>query len=171
MRGFSFYLVILVSIIAAGCGGQQLTDAEPSSSDLSTAESPHGESSKARSETTQVPTDILISDEIRNAWSGVRVQLVSRDTGSIETFELSFGEPVDLGDSGLRLTVSDFIPDFIMDEEGITSQSPDPNNPAAKILVQEEGVDDYSGWLFAAMPEIHPFPHEKYELTLVEGLQ
>ena len=57
-----------------------------------------------------------------------------------------------------------------MDEGGITSRSADANNPAANVVITEEGAEDYEGWLFAAMPGIHPFPHEQYQVLLVEGL-
>jgi hypothetical protein len=57
-----------------------------------------------------------------------------------------------------------------MDDDGITSRSADANNPAAHVVITEEGVDDYEGWLFAAMPEIHPFPHARYQVLLVEGI-
>ena len=57
-----------------------------------------------------------------------------------------------------------------MDESGITSRSTETHNPAARVVISEEGMADYEGWLFAAMPEIHPFPHDRYQVLLVEGI-
>jgi hypothetical protein len=42
--------------------------------------------------------------------------------------------------------------------------------PRLQVRITEEGVDDYVGWLFGTMPSIHPYPHEKYTVVLVEGL-
>ena len=59
---------------------------------------------------------------------------------------------------------------FVMDESGITSRSADPNNPAVRVVISENGAVDYEGWLFAAMPGIHPYPHERYRVLLIEGI-
>ena len=43
-----------------------------------------------------------------------------------------------------------------MDEGGIMSRSAETQNPAARVVITGDGAADYEGWLFAAMPEIHP---------------
>jgi len=43
-------------------------------------------------------------------------------------------------------------------------------NRAPRIVISEDGMANYQGWLFAAMPEIHPFPHDRYQVLLVEGI-
>ena len=115
-------------------------------------------------------TEVGVPPEIADAWSGVRVRLVDIESGDAQLVEVQLGETVSLGSSGLTLTAHTFIPDFVMDEGGITSRSADANNPAANVVITEEGAEDYEGWLFAAMPGIHPFPHEQYQVLLVEGL-
>lgn len=115
-------------------------------------------------------TEINVEPEIIAAWSGIAVQVVEGESGSAKRFAVGLGESVELGETGLTLTAEAFIPDFVMDDDGITSRSADANNPAARVVISEEGVDDYEGWLFAAMPEIHPFPHARYQVLLVEGI-
>lgn len=115
-------------------------------------------------------TEISLDPEIAAAWSGIRVHVVDSETGQTEIFEIALGETVALGDSGLTLTTDTFVPDFVMDETGITSRSAETHNPAARVVISEEGMVDYEGWLFAAMPEIHPFPHEQYQVLLMEGI-
>ncbi len=115
-------------------------------------------------------TDINLDPEIAGAWSGIRVHVVNSETGDAQIFEATLGETVPLGDSGLTLSANVFVPDFVMDEGGITSRSAETQNPAARVLIAEEGAADYEGWLFAAMPEIHPFPHDRYKVLLVEGI-
>jgi len=115
-------------------------------------------------------TDIRLDPEIASAWSGIRVHVVDSETGDGQIIDVVLGETVALGESGLTLSAATFVPDFVMDEGGITSRSAETHNPAARVVITEEGRADYEGWLFAAMPEIHPFPHDRYQVLLVEGL-
>jgi hypothetical protein len=115
-------------------------------------------------------TEISLDPEIAGAWTGIRVRVVDSETDQAEIFEVALGETVVLGDSGLTLAADTFVPDFVMDETGITSRSAETHNPAARVVISEEGMEDYEGWLFAAMPEIHPYPHNRYQVLLVEGI-
>ena len=115
-------------------------------------------------------TEIALDPEIAGAWSGIRVKVIDSETGDAQTIDIQLGETVGLGDSGLTLSADTFVPDFVMDEGGITSRSAETHNPAVRVVIAEEGVADYEGWLFAAMPEIHPFPHDRYQVLLVEGI-
>jgi hypothetical protein len=103
-------------------------------------------------------------------WAGIRLHVVDSETGDGQIIDVTLGETVALGDSGLTLSADTFVPDFVMDERGITSRSAETHNPAARVVITEEGKADYEGWLFAAMPEIHPFPHERCQVLLVEGI-
>ncbi|MCP4899984.1 MAG: hypothetical protein GY906_23700 [bacterium] len=116
------------------------------------------------------PASINLVDEVRSAWAAVKLSVVDRESGEVREYLVEVGERQDLKDTGLTVEVVAFVPDFVMDEGGISSHSEEPNNPAVKVLVQEEGKIDYTGWLFGAMPEIHPFPHERFQLLLVEGV-
>jgi hypothetical protein len=115
-------------------------------------------------------TDIDLDPEIAGAWSGIRVHVVALETEEGQIFDVALGETVVLGDSGLTLSAGTFVPDFVMDEGGITSRSAETHNPAARVVIAEEGQADYEGWLFAAMPEIHPFPHDRFQVLLIEGI-
>jgi hypothetical protein len=115
-------------------------------------------------------TDITVEAAIAEAWSGINVRVVDVETGDASSFEVALGETLALGDSGLTLTATAFVPDFVMDESGITSRSAETHNPAARVVIAEEGTTDYEGWLFAKMPEIHPFPHSRYQVLLVKGI-
>ena len=115
-------------------------------------------------------TDIRLDPEIADAWSGIRVHVVDSETGDGKIIDVALGETMILGDSGLTLSADIFVPDFVMDDGGITSRSAETQNPAARVVIAEEGSANYEGWLFAAMPEIHPFPHERFQVLLVEGI-
>jgi len=115
-------------------------------------------------------TEIRLDSEIAGAWSGIRVHVIDSETGDGQIVDVALGETVALGDSGLTLSADTFVPDFVMDEGGITSRSAETQNPAARVVIAEDGMANYEGWLFAAMPEIHPFPHDRYQVLLVEGI-
>ncbi len=166
---------IALLLLLAACGGQPAGD-QPEAAKDTTSEMPKDEvHSQAMAGMTGRPVgtvnkEVHLSDEIARAWSGVRVRILDSESGESALYDVPLGIATPLGDSGLTMTALTFIPDFVMDEEGITSRSPEPVNPAVRVLVTEEGVEDYEGWLFAAMPGIHPFPHARYEVLLVEGI-
>jgi hypothetical protein len=114
-------------------------------------------------------TDLSLDPAIRSAWEGGVVEVAGEGMAPIAV-ELRFGEPTALGETGLTAEALVFIPDFVMGDDGITSRSAEVGNTALQVRITEEGVDDYVGWLFGTMPSIHPYPHEKYTVVLVEGL-
>jgi len=165
-----FVIALALPLILAGCGAgsePEATDAQAMPDDdvhaAAMAESTGGMMGGLN-------TEIDLDPEIAAAWSGIRVHVVAMDSQEGEIFDVALGDTVVLGESGLSLTATTFIPDFVMDESGITSRSAETHNPAARVVIAEDGVGDYDGWLFAAMPEIHPFPHDRYQVLLIEGI-
>jgi hypothetical protein len=114
--------------------------------------------------------DVHLSDEIRSAWRGVTIRVVDTTDDSDQVFDVGLGSTVALADTGIELTAETFIPAFVMDDSGITSSSAEASNPAVRVVITEDGEEPYHGWLFAAMPGIHPFPHDRYQVLLVEGI-
>jgi hypothetical protein len=51
------------------------------------------------------------------------------------------------------------------------SSSNNPENPAAQLEVFQNQKEIFHGWLFAKFPAVHPFQHDKYGVTLVEGIK
>ena len=119
---------------------------------------------------TDFDTEATVPPGIAEAWSGVRIQVVDREDGFQETYDIPVGGAELLGESGLVLSAGVFLPDFILDEDGITSRSMEPINPAVRVVISEDGMQDFEGWLFAEMPEIHPYPHTRFQVLLLEGI-
>ncbi len=117
-----------------------------------------------------INADVTLDPEIADDWRAIRIRVVDLETGEGNEYDVPMGETVTLGDSGLTLHAETFIPDFVMGENGITSRSAEPQNPAARVVISEQGKPDHHGWLFAAMPAIHAFQHERYGVVLVEGI-
>jgi len=117
-----------------------------------------------------INAEITLDPEIADDWAAIKVRVVELESMTESFYEIPVGGTAPLGDTGLTLEAVAFVPDFVMDGSGITSRSAEPQNPAARIVISEEGKDDYTGWLFGAMPEIHAFPHETYGVMLVEAI-
>jgi hypothetical protein len=84
---------------------------------------------------------------------------------------VNIGSEFKVPNTNLRIVVGEFLPDFRMDDATITSASDMPNNPAVRVEVFENGKSIFKGWLYSKFPTIHPFEHEKYGLTLKEGIK
>ena len=172
-------LVLMTLLATLGCGGS----ATPPADDVEAAASHDGipdddvhstamgqAMDGGMHESGGINAEITLDPEIADDWQAIRVRMVELSSMAETFHEIGIGEEAPLGDSGLTLRVVAFIPDFVMGEGGITSRSADPQNPAARVVISEEGKDDYEGWLFGAMPEIHAYPHELYGVMLVEGV-
>ena len=173
--------LILITLLAAlGCGGS----ATPPADDV-TAEATHdsmpaddvhlnGMGAAAEGGMHQgggINAEITLDPEIADDWRAIRVRVVELSSMEESSYDIVIGEEAPLGDTGLTLRVVAFIPDFVMSEGGITSRSAKHQNPAARVVIIEEGNGDYEGWLFGAMPEIHAYPHELYGVMLSEGVE
>ena len=166
--------VILITLLAAlGCGGSATLPADDvdatAAQDAMPGDDVHA-SAMGQHQGVGINAEITLDPEIADDWRAIRIRVVELSS-MVETFhEIAIGEEAPLGDSGLTLRVVTFIPDFVMSEGGITSRSAEQQNPAARVVIIEEGKDDFEGWLFGAMPEIHAYPHELYGVMLSEGV-
>jgi hypothetical protein len=72
----------------------------------------------------------------------------------VEADEVGLRELFTIGDSPYSATVTDFLPDFVIDVDArrITSRSNEPKNPAVRIMVRENGVLQDTTWAFLNMP-------------------
>jgi hypothetical protein len=163
-------LALSLALIAAGCGGDAAVDRAPAKQDATDTGAAAGAISAPAASLADMGAEVRVAPEIADAWSAVRIEIVDRDTDDAQVFEVPLGGADPLGDSGLVLAAETFVPDFLMDENGIRSRTAEPHNPAVRVVISEDGMDDYRGWLFAAMPEIQAFPHPRYRVLLVEGV-
>ena len=79
-------------------------------------------------------------------------------------------------DSNLKVTVGEFLPDFIMNGSKITSGSGELNNPAVGIKVTDGDKQIFPapgkqwGWLWSRkdLQSAHPFEHPRFNIMLKE---
>ena len=115
----------------------------------------------------QVPSQIMVPEEIANKWTAVVLEVTDKDSGDKKDYTVKIGETAPVGSTGLKVTVEAFLPSFTMAGDVFTSASPELNNPAAKVRIADEsGTILYNRWLFSLYPATHPFEHPKYALLL-----
>ncbi len=106
-----------------------------------------------------------------DAWEAVKIQVV--ETGSDKTTDYTVkigGDYTVIANTNMKLKVEQFIPDFFMMGPGrFGSRSKELNNPAAMIIVTQEGKPEpFKGWIFSRYPDIHKGPSEKHSFRLVD---
>jgi len=119
---------------------------------------------------------IVVPAEVKDAWSAVKLVVNDKKTNKQQDFTVEIGKELTVPDSNLKIKVAHFLPDFKMTEQTITSASNNTNNPSAGVTIYDNGKQIFPssgelGWLYSKFPAIHPFQHERFEVTLKEGVK
>jgi hypothetical protein len=113
---------------------------------------------------------IVVPDSVKGKWKAVVIIVEDRMARTTKEHTLRLKSEFIIPNSKIKLQIGDFLPDFRMDGDVRTSASNSPNNPALNVKVYEDGKEIWKGWLYSKFPAIHPFQHERYSLTLKEGV-
>jgi len=116
-------------------------------------------------------TVVTLSDAVKGKWKAVVLVVEDKTTKKTSEQTVTLGSDLKIPGSNLKVSVSDFIPDFKMDGLNISSLSNEPNNPAVRIKVTEADKEIFKGWLYSKFPTIHPFEHPKYGIVLKSGVK
>jgi len=73
-----------------------------------------------------------------------------------QTLTLAPGAPALLDNRGTTVALADFIPDYVLRGNQITSQSDDPVNPAIHLQVTRPGAPATNAWILAKSPDLNP---------------
>lgn len=110
---------------------------------------------------------VMVPDAVKGKWKDIKIEVLDKQSNQKSTLTVPVGGEVAIPGSNLKIKAENFLPAFVMEGANITSASNDPKNPAAQIVVLENGKEIHKGWLFTLYPTTHPFEHPKYSLTLV----
>ncbi len=116
-------------------------------------------------------TQIVVPDFVKGKWKAVKIEILDKSTNKKKEVTINLNSEYKIPNSTLKIKVGEFLPDFKMDGLSITSASNDPKNPAVHVTVFDGDKQIFKGWLYSRFPTIHPFQHDKYGLTLVEGIK
>jgi len=114
---------------------------------------------------------IAVPDSVKGKWSAVKLLVEDKATKKKQEFTVNLNSELKIPNSNLKIAVGDFLPEFRMDAQTITSASNEPKNPAVRVKVFEGDKVIFKGWLYSKFPTIHPFEHPKYGLALKEGVK
>jgi hypothetical protein len=124
----------------------------------------------------KVQFDVVVPPDVETEWTAVTLIVEDKELKKTGEYTVQVGEELQIPDSSLAIKVSYFLPDFKMSGPVITSASTAPNNPAVGIVISEDGNQIFPetgkvGWLYEKFPTIHPFQHNRFGLTLKEGVK
>jgi hypothetical protein len=118
----------------------------------------------------KIDRKVIVPKEVKAKWTSVKLNIEDKSMKSAKEYVVAVGSDLAVPDTKIKVKVLAFLPDFKMGDQEITSVSDKPNNPAAQIVVQEPGKEEWKGWLYSMHPGVHPFQHEKIAITLVGGV-
>ncbi|MDR2400122.1 MAG: DUF2155 domain-containing protein [Deferribacteraceae bacterium] len=117
------------------------------------------------------PATQTIADDILARYSGVTVEILEYETGKKTAVDIPFNETVQAEGFPLAISILQFYPDFKMSEgSNFFTASLEPNNVAARVNIVSDGYE-FSGWLFAEYPDMHPLDNPKYNVILLKALE
>ena len=102
-------------------------------------------------------------------WKAVKLLIENKkDVGLNEMKTITLGSSFVLDDSGIKVTVGPFLPNFVMSQKAYTSSGNELTNPAVQLVVKQNGKTLYKGWAFAKYPTMYAFEHEDFALKLMD---
>jgi hypothetical protein len=133
------------------------------------AAAPEGE--RAHPQMGSTGRAVRVPDSVKGKWRAVKLQVETKGGGSPpQTITLGLGAEAVVAGSKLKLRAEEFLPALQVKGNEITSGSNEPANPAVLMTIWEDGKQVFHGWLFSKFPDMQPFEHPTYRITLVEGV-
>ncbi len=122
---------------------------------------------------------VVVPDSVKGKWVGVKIVVEDRVAKKTKEYTVNLNNDFTIPDSNLKINVGEFLPDFKMDGDIISSASNQPNNPAVGVRIFEGDKQIFPapgkqwGWLWAqkVFQATHPFEHPRYGITLQEGVK
>jgi hypothetical protein len=120
--------------------------------------------------TPKIERTVVVSKEVKAAWKAVKLTIQSKAAKTSKEYTVNIGSELAVPNTKMTVKVLNFLPDFKMSDKEIYSASAKPNQPAAQVLVSENGKEIWNNWLFSLQPGIHPFEHQNISIVLVGGV-
>ena len=118
----------------------------------------------------KVERTVVVSKEVTAKWKGVKLAVANKAAKTTKEYTVNVGSELAIPDTKMSVKVLSFLPDFKMSDKEFYSVSDKPNQPAAQVVVSENGKEIWNNWLFAMQPGVHPFQHENIGIVLLGGV-
>ena len=112
--------------------------------------------------------EVVLPDSIKGKWSAVRIR-VSGTAAAAGEYIVPVGGEADLHDSGMKMVVDAFLPDYSSDFKKATSASDSLNNPAVLVRLMKGDEQLAKGWVFKNYPDFNTFRSDTLQLELQEA--
>jgi hypothetical protein len=188
---FKKYIVVLALAILAGCTYESKEDvADLKKTDISKLNVSQFEGSRSKTPEVEAELDIQAVDnenhpsvqgavkveraivlpkETDGKWKAVKLLIKNKKNEALNQMKtITLGSSFTLEDSGIKVTVGPFLPNFVMSKKAYTSSGNELTNPAVQLLVEQNGKTLYTGWAFAKYPTMYAFEHEDFALQLMD---
>jgi hypothetical protein len=117
------------------------------------------------------PRQVVVPDNVKKAWPKAKIEVKKKDGKDGKIYEVTAGQSIDIPGSTLKVEVGQYLPDFFMDGQTITSKSDVQINPAVQITVTEGANQIFRQHIFEKYPEAHMFNHPEWTISLVGGVK
>mgnify|MGYP000167974975 FL=1 len=120
-------------------------------------------------EKVKIERGVVVPDGVKGKWKAVKLLVKNKkDEERNEMKIITLGSSFELEDSGIRVTVGPFLPNFVMSQKAYTSSGNELTNPAVQLVVEQNGKTLYTGWAFAKYPTMYAFEHDVFALQLMD---
>lgn len=113
-------------------------------------------------------TTVSVPPDVAAKWKAVSLEFAAPG-GDMQTFRVPVGREAAVKGSSSVVRVVAFVPAFQITENGITSSSNNPDNPAVLVRVLERGQPVAEGWVFQKLPEFNTLDSGKLRVRLIGG--
>jgi hypothetical protein len=114
---------------------------------------------------------VVVPDSVKDKWKAVILVVTDKKANKQQEFTVNLNSDLKIPNSNLKVSVSEYLPEFRMEGLTLTSASNEPNNPAVGVKVYEGGKEVFKGWLYSKFPTMHPFEHPNYSIILKDGVK
>ena len=120
-------------------------------------------------EEVKIDRGIVVPKEVKGQWKAVKIMVrnkIDESRSSMKT--ASLGSGFNLGESGIKVTVGPFMPNFVMTQKNYSSNGNELINPAVRLRVEDKGKILFEGWAFAKYPTMYAFEHDEFAFQLMD---
>jgi len=155
---FLFLSSVMVCLLAvlSGCSRKEET------------QKPQKEGAPAGDAVIRKQTEVTVPDNVKGKWKSVKISISDKERNSEGFVVIEIGKTMKVNGTNLVVKVENFLPHFIMDGTTLTSNSNAPKNPAAQVIITENGNEIFKGWLFTLYPNTHASQNSRYGFGLVD---
>ena len=120
-------------------------------------------------ERVKIERGVVVPAGVKGKWKAVKLLVKNKKEAERNEMKIiTLGSSFELEDSGIRVTVGPFLPNFVMSQKAYTSSGNELTNPAVQLVVEQNGKTLYTGWAFAKYPTMYAFEHDVFALQLMD---